>query len=745
MSETRQRIYVPWNRRLEARVLVAGVTVSGFCLAAVLLAAVELVSGYGRHKADEQIASAKASFDQLLLNRSTFVHTQLRLVTELPIFLALLNSSEIRADKPTMDAMAEHYRSELRAEACVISDVLGHQLGKAALGATSKLPPDLRNVAGIDASKLSIIPLEGKLYLIVSQPAVFAEEQLGLMTAAYPIDDELARELARLTRTEVSFLSGGTVVSSSLDSAVRSDVQRMLSEARAKSLANPSSPTHVGPGQYVAGIYPLPATGEMAPGALLLMDNWEPTAQLISSLRNTLSWVAMGTLGLAIVGMVIFSRRVSRHMGQIALAARDIAAGNWHRRVPLAGSAEAILVAESFNDMTDSLVHWHDEAATRYERFSAVTQSASDAIVSIDHLGAITLWNPGAERLFGYTETEVNGVLFQELVGANGGTVYRENVERLTNPNHEVANGVACEIEAVAKDGRKLVVDLSLAPLRTGEDMGLIVVMRDATVRIETQRLLQTAREAAEIASRNKSAFVANMSHELRTPLNAIIGYSEMLYEDAKHDGSPQAEDLGKVIAAARQLLAIINDILDFSKIEAGRMTLSIGPFIVDDLLRDVVTTATPLIEKSGNRFEIVESKLGEFVADRLRVQQVLLNLLGNAAKFTHNGTVRLSARREMGAFIFEVQDTGVGIAEEHIGLLFRDFSQVDASSSRRAAGTGLGLAISRQICRLMGGDLTVESKLGRGSTFTARIPACVAPNETDAVQASGRIEAAMV
>src|SRR6185436_11097218 len=150
MTQTGRKVHIPWHRRLEARVLLAGVTVSGFCVAAVLLASVELVSRYGLRKADEQIASSKASFDQLLVNRSTFIHTQLRLITELPIFLALLNSSEIRGDKPTMDAMAEHYRSELRAEACVISDVLGHQLGKAALGATNKLPMDLRSVAGID-------------------------------------------------------------------------------------------------------------------------------------------------------------------------------------------------------------------------------------------------------------------------------------------------------------------------------------------------------------------------------------------------------------------------------------------------------------------------------------------------------------------------------------------------------------------------------------------------------------------
>jgi PAS domain S-box-containing protein len=743
MTEARRKIYVPWHRRLEARVLIAGVTVSGFCLAAVLLAAVELVSRYGLHKADEQIASAKAGFDQLLVNRSTFFHTQLRLITELPTFLALLTNTEVSSDEPTMNVLAEHYRAELRAEACVFSDVLGHQLGKSEMEETRKLPADLRSLAGIDSSRPSIIQLDGKLFLIVSQPAVYANEELGLMTAVYPLDDEVALELAKLTRTEVSFLSSGKVVSTSLKPAVRSYVEAMLVPKFNRSLESLKGVNQFGTGQYVAAVYPLPITASIGAGTILLMDDWQPTGKLISDLRSTLFWIAIGTFGLAIAGMVVFSRTVSSHMGDIALAARDISAGDWHRRVPITGSAEAVLLAEAFNEMTDSLVHWHNEAENRlnnlqaaYERFSAVTQSASDAIISINHAGAIALWNPAAERLFGYSESEVIGSQVHELIGTVAGPVYQSCVERLRNPIPDDENGVACEIEATAKDGRQLVLDLSLAPLRTGEKMGLIAVIRDATVRLEAQRHLQAAREAAENASRNKSAFVANMSHELRTPLNAIIGYSEMLFEDAEDSGSTQARDLSKIISAARQLLAIINDVLDFSKIEAGRMTLSVAPFDVEELLREVASTASPLIAKTNNQFEIVTIDPGELVSDRIRVQQVLLNLLSNAGKFTHDGTVRLYARQDGGAYVFEVRDTGIGIAEENIGLLFRDFSQVDTSSARRYAGTGLGLAISRQICRLMGGDLTVQSTLGEGSTFIARIPNCVNNEEAEAPQA---------
>ena len=166
-------------------------------------------------------------------------------------------------------------------------------------------------------------------------------------------------------------------------------------------------------------------------------------------------------------------------------------------------------------------------------------------------------------------------------------------------------------------------------------------------------------------------------------------------------------------------------------------MTLSTASIDIEDLLREVASTASPLIAKNNNQFEIVTNEPGVFVADRLRVQLVLLNLLSNAGKFTHGGTVRLLASRDGDDCVFEVRDTGIGIAEENIGLLFQDFSQVDTSSARRYTGTGLGLAISRQICRLMGGDLTVQSTLGVGSTFIARIPSYVNPPETEAGQPS--------
>jgi signal transduction histidine kinase/CheY-like chemotaxis protein len=240
-----------------------------------------------------------------------------------------------------------------------------------------------------------------------------------------------------------------------------------------------------------------------------------------------------------------------------------------------------------------------------------------------------------------------------------------------------------------------------------------------------------------EIASQHKSQFLANMSHELRTPLNAIIGVTEMLLEDARDLArDDELEPLERVLRAARHLLALINDILDLSKIEAGRMELHLESFPLAPLIEDVVKTVEPMATKNGNRIVIdCPASLGAIHADQIRFRQALLNLASNASKFTENGTVSIVAQPQRDGdrdwIAISVTDTGIGMTEEQIGRLFREFSQADASTTRRYGGTGLGLAISRHFCRMMGGDITVESKPGAGSTFTIRLPRTVESGET--------------
>jgi PAS domain S-box-containing protein len=252
----------------------------------------------------------------------------------------------------------------------------------------------------------------------------------------------------------------------------------------------------------------------------------------------------------------------------------------------------------------------------------------------------------------------------------------------------------------------------------------------EACSRKKSQEELQEAKEAAEAANRAKSSFLANMSHEIRTPLNAILGYSEMLQEEAVELGYGEfIPDLQKIHSAGKHLLGLISDILDLSKIEAGRMELIPEKLDVSLLITDLVMTMRPSVEKNGNRFRLkLAPTLGSMTADKTRVKQVVLNLLSNAAKFTQNGTVVLEAAREsirgQDIIRFSITDTGVGISREQLGKLFRDFSQGDTSMTRKFGGTGLGLSISRRFCQMMGGDISVESELGKGATFTVRIPA---------------------
>jgi signal transduction histidine kinase/DNA-binding response OmpR family regulator len=243
-------------------------------------------------------------------------------------------------------------------------------------------------------------------------------------------------------------------------------------------------------------------------------------------------------------------------------------------------------------------------------------------------------------------------------------------------------------------------------------------------------REIQEKSEELAAASQHKSQFLANMSHELRTPLNAIIGVTEMLLEDAhelKRDD--EVEPLERVLRAGRNLLALINDILDLSKIEAGKMEMHLESFPVAPLIEDVVKTIQPLAAKSGNELTVsCPSGVGAMHADQTRVRQALLNLASNANKFTERGKVTVNVRRtsEGGRdwITTAVADTGIGMTPEQVGRLFQEFMQADASTTRKYGGTGLGLAISRRFCQMMGGDITVESEVGRGSTFTIRLPA---------------------
>ncbi len=364
------------------------------------------------------------------------------------------------------------------------------------------------------------------------------------------------------------------------------------------------------------------------------------------------------------------------------------------------------------------------EARRQKEYFESIMRTSPVAIVALDLNENVVSANPAFTKLYGYERDEVIGRNLDSLITTED--MRAEAREYTRRARHSSTHGIA---QRCRKDGT--LVDVEILAVKVdveGEHVGMMALYHDISELME-------ARRAAEEANQSKSQFLANMSHELRTPLNAILGYSEMLAEEAEDDGNEAyIPDLEKIHSAGKHLLNLINDVLDLSKIEAGKMELILESFEVASVVEEVATTVKPLMDRNRNHLEVrVDREVGAMHADVTRLRQSLLNLLSNASKFTDGGSVSLHVLVEPGSndtLLFRVTDSGIGMTPEQVDRLFVAFRQAEASTARRFGGTGLGLTITRKFCRMMGGDVTVESEEGVGSTFTIRLPREVTAEE---------------
>lgn len=373
----------------------------------------------------------------------------------------------------------------------------------------------------------------------------------------------------------------------------------------------------------------------------------------------------------------------------------------------------------------------HDALVRSEHRYQAVIERSEVGVLTVDENMQVCSANTAASKMLGFAPDEMIGTSYLEFIASVAREESKAMFESLRDAPHEgiPGNMQTRELNAVRKNGEEFPLWRSIVHVGGEDDFMIAIMFRDMTEQKDAEQRLKQALAQAEKASRAKSDFLATMSHELRTPLNAIIGFSEILsVVDREEDTT---EYVGHIHDAGEHLLALINNVLDLSKIEAGQAELDMTETDLEAFFTSTANTVRGLVEAQGNAFSMSLNNLPASIStDSTKLRQIAINLLSNAAKFTTNGSVHLDVRVEVakdGApkmLVMSVNDSGIGIPEDKLAHVLTAFGQADSTMTRKYGGTGLGLAITRSNCELLGGDLTVASTFGEGSTFTARVAA---------------------
>ena len=365
------------------------------------------------------------------------------------------------------------------------------------------------------------------------------------------------------------------------------------------------------------------------------------------------------------------------------------------------------------------------------ERVELMLQAATDAVISFDENGALSYWNPAAERLFGRTAAQAIGRPVQEILPLPKLVTATDGIAALCDAGDDLFSGAVTEFDAIDAGGRLLPVELSLTAYRNDRGWAATAFMRDARSHKRQEEALRLARDKAEEATRAKSLFLATMSHELRTPLSGIIGMLQLGLREPMP--APSRSRVSLALGNAEALLAIINDILDFSKIEAGKMGFESVDFDLREMVQSLVELLDLRAQEEGlSLLSDIDPNVPRWLrGDPMRLRQILLNLIGNALKFTEAGTVHVRVAcgsTETGRLLLEieVEDTGIGISAEAQQRLFSSFEQADLTTTRKYGGTGLGLTITRALVQGMAGEITLRSAPGVGSTFRVALPVAI-------------------
>ena len=729
---------ISWHRRLESRVLIATTLIVGLSLGAVLVATRKVVTSYSLDRSSQDLVAARAAFDRLIETRKLSAAKTARLVVDLPTFREPLTNPEVAADAATISLTAEDFRGKLGATFCVITNKSGAWIGTA--GSPAESPQSSGIAAAVSSAQAgrpasNVVSVGDRLFLVVSEPAMFASEIVGTFTAGFALDDAVATDLALVTNSDVNFLCPH-LCGSSLSGGPRAALAALVAGNPAGLGGIGAAPDlrQIGSVTYVSGVYPL-RTDAAGAAAMVLLKDWAPTEAALARIHDALLTVGAVTFGLVLFGALAFSRRLTRPIRDLANAAGDIANGQWVGHVPERGPAETRRMASAFNHMRETLSHWHKEATSRagelqtaYERFRAVTDSASDAIVSVNALGEIVFWNLRAEKVFGYSEQESLGQPLTMILPERTISDYASAFGRLASDSSAYA-GETIQTSGRRRDGTELPVELALSTWRAGREVFFTGIVRDITERRQAAIALQEREAQLRQAQKMEAVgrLAGGVAHDFNNLLTAILGYCDLLLERLP-PGDATRLPIGEIAKAGRSAASLTRDLLAFSRKQV------LQPVVLD--FNKVVENTDSLLRRLvGEDVQIeldLAATLHRVKADPGQVSQVLLNLAVNARDAMPNGgRLTISTRNanagdvlprtlEADFVLLTVADTGCGMSDSVRTHIFEPFF----TTKDVGMGTGLGLATVEGIVEQSGGHVWVDSAPGAGTTFFLAFPA---------------------